>query len=231
MQFGKHDPVKSAVTAICVGQPQPFNGAELSSFVKQPLEGPALIRFFGIVGDMQADSVNHGGPDMAVHLYPADHYAWWAERLGRHPVLRGPAPFGENLMAAGLTEDQVHIGDRFRLGSALLEVSQPRRPCWKIEHRFAAEGDAKGMVKAIIKHHNCGWYFRVIEEGEAHSGDVIERVASGAAEWSIARAFAKFYDPSQKASADDLASLSTLQPLSAVWREKASAMLKQLSGE
>ena len=117
------------IRAICVGLPKPFNGAELSAIDKQPVDGIAHIRTFGIEGDMVADTKNHGGPDMAVHHYPRDHYAGWNDWLGGHALLSRPAAFGENINAQGITESDVHIGDRFRLGSALLEVSQPRQPC------------------------------------------------------------------------------------------------------
>ena len=132
--------------------------------------------------------------DMAVHHYPRDHYAEWDAWLGGHDLLSRPAAFGENIVAEGLTEDAVHIGDRFRLGSALLEISQPRKPCWKIEHHFGR----KGMVARIVKQHNCGWYYRVIEEGAAQAGDTLERVEKGHVQWSVAHVFAKFYDPAHK---------------------------------
>jgi MOSC domain-containing protein YiiM len=210
--------VKTKVDAICVGQPQPFNGAELSAFVKAPVKGAASIRTHGIIGDIQADSKNHGGPDMAVHLYSSDHYGWWAEQLDDHELLDHAPAFGENLVASGITEEGVHIGDRFKLGSALLEVSQPRQPCWKIEHRFGR----KGMVKKIIKRHNCGWYFRVIEEGEAEAGDFLDRTETGHSDWPIARLFAKLYDPAHKARLDELREIAELEKLCTLWRTRVA---------
>lgn len=209
------------VSAICVGTPQPFNGAELSAIAKRPVEGPVMIRSFGIEGDMVADTKHHGGPDMAVHHYPHDHYADWDAWLGGHDLLAGPAAFGENLMVDGLTESDVHIGDRFRLGKALLEVSQPRQPCWKIEHRF----DRKGMVARIVKQHNCGWYYRVLEEGEAQAGDMLELEEKGDENWSVARTFAKLYDPGEKADPGELREIAGLERLCAEWREKARKAL------
>ena len=205
------------VSAICVGLPRPFNGAELSAIAKQPVEGPVMIRSFGIEGDMVADTVHHGGPDMAVHHYPHDHYGDWDAWLGGHDLLSGPAAFGENLMVDGLTEGDVHIGDRFRFGKALLEISQPRQPCWKIEHRF----QRKGMVARIVRQHNCGWYYRVLEEGEARAGDRLDLVETGHETWSVARTFAKFYDPEHKANQDELRELAELDRLCEKWRERA----------
>ena len=118
--------MKTQVSALCAGLPRPFNGAEMSAIDKRPLPGPAMIRSFGIEGDMVADTVHHGGPDMAVHHYPRDHYAGWDAWLGGHDMLERPAAFGENIVAQGITESDVCIGDRFRLGSALLEISQPQ---------------------------------------------------------------------------------------------------------
>lgn len=209
---------KAKVHALCIGQPQPFNGAELSAIDKRAVEGPIAIRSFGLQGDMVADTKHHGGPDMAVHHYPQEHYAGWAEWLGGHEVLKCDAPFGENIVATGLTEAGVHIGDRFRLGSALLEVSQPRQPCWKIEHRFGR----KGMVKRIVQEHNCGWYYRVIEEGEAEAGDRLERVETGHEDWSVARLFAGLYDPAQRASEAEPQAIAALDRLCAEWRGKAA---------
>lgn len=214
--------MKAQIQALCIGQPQPFNGAELSAIGKSPVKGLVEILEFGLVGDMQADTKNHGGPDMAVHQYPLDHYPWWNDRLGGHELLNETPAFGENIVAAGLTEQDVHIGDRFRLGSVLLEVSQPRQPCWKIEHRF----QRKGMVKAIIQNHNCGWYYRVIETGSAQAGDQLEWVETGHEDWSVARLFAKLYDPAAKASVEELREIAALDKLCALWRRKVAEALE-----
>ncbi|WP_100258983.1 MOSC domain-containing protein [Qipengyuania seohaensis] len=210
------------VDAICIGLPKPFNGAELSAIDKRPLEGKATFRSFGIEGDMVADTKHHGGIDMAVHQYPTDHYHAWNEELGGHCLLTGPAPFGENLMAAGLTEDEVLIGDRFRLGTALLEVSQPRQPCWKIEHRFGR----RGMVARILSNHNCGWYYRVVEEGEAEAGDELHKIEEGHDAWSVARVFAALYDLAATPNRDELQAIAALERLTLKWRGKARNKLQ-----
>lgn len=208
---------EAKVHAFCIGQPQRFNGAELSAIDKRAVSGTVAIRSFGLEGDMVADTRNHGGPEMAVHHYPQEHYAEWSKWLGGHEALGYDAPFGENIAATGLTETEVHIGDRFRLGTALLEISQPRQPCWKIEHRF----DRKGMVKRIVEEHNCGWYYRVIEQGEAQAGDQLQRVETGHADWSVARLFACLYDPAQSASQTELREIAALDRLCELWRNKA----------
>lgn len=208
------------VEAVCTGTARPFNGAELSAFAKRPREGAVQVLTDGLAPDEQADRRVHGGPEMALHLYPLDHHAFWREQLGDHPLLAEPGAFGSNLAVSSLTEEMVHIGDRFRLGpkttGALIEISQPRQPCWKIEHRFGA----KGMVASIIQTGRCGWYFRVIEPGEVAAGDALERVALGATEWSVARAFRAL--AAGKATKAEYAVLAALAPLSPKLRQRAA---------
>jgi MOSC domain-containing protein YiiM len=208
------------IEAVCTGTARPFNGAELSAIMKRPRDGAVQVLREGLAPDEQADRRVHGGPEMALHLYPLDHHAFWRDQIGDHPALAEPGGFGSNLAVTGLTEDMVHIGDRFRLGpkttGALIEVSQPRQPCWKIEHRFGA----KGMVAAIIQTGRCGWYFRVIETGEVTAGDSLERVAIGASEWSVARAFSVLV--AGKGTKAEYAALTALPALSPKLREKAA---------
>jgi MOSC domain-containing protein YiiM len=208
------------VQAVCTGTARPFNGAELSAIIKRPREGAVQVLPDGLAPDEQADRRVHGGPEMALHLYPLDHHAFWRGEIGDHPALGEPGGFGSNLAVAGLTEDMVHIGDRFRLGSALIEVSQPRQPCWKIEHRFGH----KGMVVAIITTGRCGWYFRVIESGEVPAGDSMERIAIGASDWSVARTFAALV--AGKGTQSEYSELANLVPLSPQLREKAATRLR-----
>lgn len=204
------------IKAICTGTARPFNGAELSAIMKHPREGAVQVLAQGLAPDQQADRRVHGGAEMALHLYPLDHHAWWREQIGDHPALDEPGGFGSNLAVSGLTEDMVHIGDRFMLGTALIEVSQPRQPCWKIEHRFGT----KGMVAAIIETGRCGWYFRVIEAGDVAAGDVLERIAVGPREWSVARVFRALV--AGKGTQAEYAQLAALTPLSPKLREKAA---------
>ncbi|MCH2487017.1 MAG: MOSC domain-containing protein, partial [Erythrobacter sp.] len=207
----------TTLTALCIGQPTPFRGEERSAIDKHAVEGPVAIRRLGLEGDAVADPKHHGGPEMAVHHYPHDHYPMWRDFLGGHDLLERGGAFGENIVAEGWPEETVHIGDRFRIGSAVLEVSSPRQPCWKIEHWF----ERKGMVKHILKTHACGWYYRVIEEGVAQAGEPIERVEAGHADWSVARVFACLYDPDHRTLPADLSEIAGLERLAPEWREKA----------
>lgn len=177
------------VEAICAGQGASLPGGKTSAIRKSPIEGSVQIRFDGVAGDNQIDRKHHGYPAMALHLYPADHYEWLREQFDHPAALAGPGSMGENLSVEGVDETQIHIGDRFRFGTALIEASQPRQPCATIERHL----ERKGVVKAIVASGRCGMFFRVIEEGVAQAGDRLELVSRGAEDWTIRRAFFLVY--------------------------------------
>lgn len=216
--------MKRTVEAICTGTVRPFNGVETSAIAKRPREGIVQILEEGFAPDEQADRRVHGGPEMALHLYPLDHHIFWREQIGTIPLLDEPGAFGSNLAVRDLTERDVHIGDQFRLGSALIEISQPRQPCWKIEHRFSDATNAKGMVAKIVTTARCGWYYRVLEIGEAQAGDALERVKIGHTTWTVARVFTAII--AGKGSKDELLELSTLSDLAPKLQAKALAMIQ-----
>jgi MOSC domain-containing protein YiiM len=211
----------NAVLALCVGRSALLPDGKRSAIAKYPAPGPVRIGTLGLAGDVQVDKRHHGGPEMAVHLYPLSHHAFWRERLGDHPLLDEPGAFGGNLAVEGLDERQVRIGERFRLGSAMLEVSQPRMPCSTIERRF----ERQGMVAAILESGRCGWYFRVIEEGEAASGDALQAVPGTGTCHSVRATFAALAIPGAPADPDTLADLAECELLSAEWRQKAAQKL------
>ncbi|CAA9427085.1 MAG: Flavohemoprotein (Hemoglobin-like protein) (Flavohemoglobin) (Nitric oxide dioxygenase) [uncultured Rubrobacteraceae bacterium] len=137
---------------------------------KEPVEGRVMLRNLNLDGDGQADLVNHGGPHRAAYAYPIENYAYWRGELGRDDFSFGQ--FGENFTVEGMTEDGVSIGDVFRVGGALVEVSQPRPPCFKL-------GIKMGMPrfpKLFLASGRVGFYLRVLEEGEVGAGDIFERV-------------------------------------------------------
>lgn len=209
------------VQALLGGQPQPFRDGEPSAIAKKPLPGRVAITTLGLAGDEQADKVHHGGPDMAVHLYPMDHHAFWRGELGDNPVLDDPGAFGSNLAIGGIGEAPLAIGDRLRLGSALLEVSRPRQPCWKIEHRFGH----KGMVKTILQTGRAGWYFRVLEEGAAEAGDSLRMVEPSGNVWTVERTFAALWGPTFEDREKALRQLVLLAPLAHGLRKQIAARL------
>ncbi len=149
------------------------DGPVLTAIFKSSVSGPVFIGRRNLEGDRQADLRVHGGPDKAVYAYPSEHYPYWADETGRDDFEFGQ--FGENLTTEGLLETSVCIGDQFKFGTALLEISQPRFPCFKLGIRM---GD-RGFVKRFFASRRSGFYLRVIEEGAVQSGDSIVRVKSG----------------------------------------------------
>ncbi|MET9231587.1 MOSC domain-containing protein [Lentzea sp. NPDC003310] len=143
-----------------------------SAIAKTPVAGQVEVGPLGLAGDEQGDRVNHGGPDKAVLLYPGEHYAAWAGEVGE---LATPA-FGENLTTSGLLEGDAVIGAVYSVGSVLLQVSQPRRPCYKL----AAHHGVKDMAVRTQRTGRTGFYCRVLRAGRLAAGDVLELVSSPA---------------------------------------------------
>jgi MOSC domain-containing protein YiiM len=171
------------VVSVNVGTPKlvPVGGRTvLTSIFKSPVAGRVAVRRRNLDGDRQADLRVHGGPYKAVYCYPEEHYSFWSEQL---PDMQLPlGMFGENLTTRGLTEDQAHIGDQFRVGSAVLQVTQPRMPCYKLGIRFGRAD----IVKRFWLSGRPGIYFSVVEEGDLAAGDPIERIKHIADSVSVA---------------------------------------------
>jgi MOSC domain-containing protein YiiM len=146
---------------------------------KSPVRGSVAMHGHNLDGDAQADLTVHGGADKAVYGYPSEHYGFWRDWLGVAELPWGA--FGENLTTEGLLEPDVCIGDRFRIGSALLEVSQPRIPC----HKLALRHDRADLPKHFLASGRSGFYFRIAEPGALSPGDAIERVASDPQQLSV----------------------------------------------
>src|SRR6266567_6050251 len=147
---------------------------------KEPVSGPVQLRTLNLDGDRQADLSVHGGPYKAVYAYPAEHYPYWRNELPDEELPWGI--FGENLTMEGLHESAVRIGDRYRVGTAELIVTQPRVPCYKLGIRFGRTE----MVKRFLNSRRSGFYFAVAEEGELKVGDSIELVAREANSLTVA---------------------------------------------
>lgn len=202
------------VLSVNVGMPKqvPAHPAPvLTSIFKSPLEGRVAVRRHNIDGDRQSDLTVHGGPNKAVYCYPSEHYTYWKEQL---PDMNLPwGAFGENLTTEGLTEDAVSIGDRFRVGSSVLRVTQPRMPCFKLGIRFGRAD----MVKRFWQSGRSGIYFAVVEEGDVAAGDPIERIAGGPEEISVADVV-RLYRGDEKST--DLLDRALRAPLSGSWKEE-----------
>lgn len=217
------------LVTIQIGQPQSYS-ADLdkplskqpwqTGIYKTPVQGPVEVTPAGVLGDGQADRKHHGGADKAICVYSVDHFGFWRQFLGRDEF--GSGGFGENFSIAELNEDTVCLGDRWRIGSAEFEVSQPRQPCWKLARRW----ENKGMAAETIKNGKTGWYMRVTRSGTVKPGDIIDVIPSnpsGSSAVSIATANKIFYRPQF-----DPQSLSLLvgQPaLSTSWREEVMAKI------
>jgi MOSC domain-containing protein YiiM len=158
------------VTSVNVGEPQEIQlprGIIVTSIFKSPVQGRVPVRGYNLVGDRQSDLSVHGGPNKAIYAYAAEHYPYWESKLKR-PLT--PGNFGENLTTEGLIESEVKIGDHYRVGTAILNVTQPRMPCYKLNLRF----DLHTMVKLFWQSNFSGLYFGVVEEGDIAAGDAIE---------------------------------------------------------
>ena len=215
-------PVPTLVQAVLTGRIDPAFTPEgdTSAIAKSPAEGPLTVNFLGIEGDEQADLRVHGGPDKAVHHYPRDHYPDWRMTLGAHPLLDAAGAFGENISTLGWTEEMMCIGDRLRLGSALVEVAQGRQPCWKQGHRL---GSAK-LLAAMVSTGRCGWYYRVIEEGSVAPGDTIALTSRVHPEWNVQRVFRLIIGGRHRGEGTALRELATMRELAAGWRKRAARL-------
>jgi MOSC domain-containing protein YiiM len=161
------------VHSINVGRPRhfTFRGREITSAIfKEPVAGRVMIRAINVDGDDQADRTVHGGVDKAVYAYASEDYTWWESRLDR-PLT--PGTFGENITTRGVRISEAAIGERWRVGNGLLEVSEPRIPCYKL----AARMDDPEFVRTFAAALRPGAYLRIIEPGAAASGDRIEVIA------------------------------------------------------
>jgi MOSC domain-containing protein YiiM len=210
------------VESLLVGRVQPFAGTDTSAIAKSSVERQCAVGWLGIEGDSQADLSVHGGPDKAIHHYPFDHYPFWRGAVGDTPVLKQAGAFGENISTLGLTEDSACIGDRYRLGSALVEIAQGRQPCWKQAHRL----DDKRTVATMVRTRYCGWYYRVIEQGVVAAGDRLSLVDRPHSEWSVARVIGLLIAGEGR---NDMAAVKVLSGLSVLaegWRRRAIQLLR-----
>lgn len=205
------------ISAVLVGKVGPLGRHRVPSGIdKKPVDGPIASTFTCLSGDAQGDSKHHGGPEKAIHHYPFDHYARWrAEYPDLAWRLAEPGAFGENISTDGLTETDVCIGDIYRLGTALVQVSQGRQPCWRLNERF----DNPRMAHRVQESGRTGWYYRVLEEGHVAAGDTISLVERPAEGWTLERVLYVLYRDTL--NAENLARLAELPQLAESWRTLA----------
>ena len=178
--------------SVNVGMPKdvPWQGKSVFTGVfKNPVTGPQRVGRLNIHGDGQGDLAGHGGEQRAVFVYQVDSYRYWERELGRNDFVHGQ--FGENFTVEGLGDDEVCIGDRYRIGTAVFEVTQPRVTCYRVGIRM---NDPR-VPALLVSHHRPGFYFRVLEEGEVQAGDAIVKLASGPEQITVAEVDALLYLP------------------------------------
>lgn len=209
------------VNQILTGSVAPLGPrAVLSGIGKQPVAGRLFLGREGLTGDVQGDRKHHGGPDKALHHYAFDHYAHWIDAVGSREILQSPGAFGENLSTHGMTEDDTAIGDIFRLGGAVIQVSQGRQPCWKLNARFSVAD----MSAQVQKTGFTGWYYRVIEEGFVEAGDELFLEDRVSPDWTIRRTWRVLYVDTM--NLDALAEMAGLAHLPEGWRGHARRRLE-----
>lgn len=190
---------------------------------KQPVSGRIEINQFNLTGDQQVDLKNHGGEHKAVYGFSADHYPFWQNKLALDAIAYGR--FGENLTIDGLDEAQLCIGDRIQVGEALLEITQPRVPCFKLGIAF--ELDA--MPRLFVENAATGIYFRVIETGFVAAGDKVQRITEHTEKLSVQQLFMAYFDTAMPAQTKRqiLEQALEINALSSEWREKVANRLTQ----
>ncbi|CAN7694787.1 MOSC domain-containing protein [Acidovorax sp. LjRoot118] len=210
------------VAAVLRGAAVPFGDRPdtRSAIAKQAVAGPVPVDAAGLQGDEQGKIRIHGGPDKAVHQYPLDHYALWRSELGDLPVLEQPGAFGENIASTGMAEADLCWADRIRMGSVLLEVTQTRQPCWKLNTRFGLPD----MALRLQRTGRTGWYYRVLALGTVQAGDAITLVARPYPAWPLARVIGVLYHRVLDAAL--LRELAAL-PLPAAWQKLVARRLEQ----
>lgn len=186
---------------------------------KSPVSTRIYLSYEGLEGDECADKLHHGGRERALHQYPLEHYDYWREKYGSHNHWQAPG-MGENLSSEGMTEGTVCLGDRYQWGDAIIEVSQPRSPCFKLNHRWVIDEFASNMQKIS----RCGWLYRVVQPGKVSVDDplmLLEQVPNAISLRRICEMF--FGDPLNR---DGLLELEQQNTLSNSWMKKVVKRLE-----
>ena len=214
-----------AKVSFFIGQVQalPVSGRPTAMY-KTAVQAPIELGIEGLVGDQHADLRAHGGPEKAVHLYPTSHYAKLAVQFTEAAARLVPGSMGENLATSDLDEHDVRLGDVWQLGSALIQVCQPRNPCWKIDERFATDG----MAVFIDQHLLTGWYWRVLQPGIVNPSDTLQlhQAASHAPTLHEAMTLWRAHPPSP----ESLAELAEVPGIAKAWQDKIRQRVRYLQG-
>jgi len=213
------------VISINVGLPGEIRWKDkviTTSIFKEPISGSVMLRKLNVDGDKQSNLTVHGGINKAVYAYPSEHYDYWqTQSLGIELSL---GVFGENLTIEGLTEYNVHIGDRFKIGSAELMVTEPRLPCFKLGLRFGRED----IIKRFLNSGRTGFYFAVMLEGKAQAGNALELIHRDPNSLSVADVVQLYTQT--KSDLDLLRRAALTTSLPQTWRDHFSVAVDKLSG-
>jgi MOSC domain-containing protein YiiM len=202
----------TSVLSVQVGRIAPLGPRRVpSAFVKSPVGGPVAVGPGGLTGDEQADRTVHGDAAKAVYGYAAESYALWRASHPEHAPLWQPGGLGENLTFTGLSETSVCIGDTLRVGTAVLQVTQPREPCFKLALRF---NDAR-LPKAMVANGLTGWYFRVLSPGTIAPGDPVALTGRLNQDWPISRMNA--FIAAKRPTRHQISELAALPGLAETW--------------
>lgn len=208
------------ILGLHTGKVLPLGPSGEPSAIRKPRVDQAMLGPLGFDSGEQADLKNHGGTDKAINFYPHEDYLWWNGVLeAGADRLSSTSAFGENITTIGLLQTEICIGDRFAIGEAVIEVSQGRQPCWKLNHLF---GD-QNIVKRMTQSAKCGFYARAIRNGLVRDTDTIFLIQRPHPEWTIDRAFRLLFG--EGGNVDDLKSLIEIERLATSWREKVMARL------
>jgi ferredoxin-NADP reductase/MOSC domain-containing protein YiiM len=208
--------------SVNVGMPQDvtWHGRTVHTGIwKKPVDGKAMVRRLNIDGDGQGDLAGHGGEMRAVFVYQKESYRYWQDQLGRDDFVHGQ--FGENFTIDGLPDNEVCIGDRYRIGDAVFEVTQPRVTCYRVGIRM----DEPRMPALLISHHRPGFYFRVLTEGEVRAGDDIVKLATGPEAMTVADVDALLYLPGHPRR--EIRRAMRIGPLSGGWKASFKEIIDQ----
>src|SRR5580692_1465534 len=209
------------LVSVNVGRPRDvaWRGKMVYTSVwKEPVQGRRLVRRLNVEGDAQGDLAGHGGEHRAVFVYQMDSYRYWQQELKRDDFTLGQ--FGENFTVEGLADNEVSMGDRFRIGTALFEVTQPRVTCYRVGIRM----DEPRMASLLVEHRRPGFYFRVLEEGEVGAGDEIVKVAEDPESMTVAEVNALLYLGAHH-DVDQLRRALRIPALSPGWQGSLRALL------
>lgn len=225
--------IESRVEAVLIGKIKPLGQRQAPSGIdKRPIERPIVFDELGFQGDEQGDCQAHGGLEKAIHHYPFDHYPKWAALFDQEksPIYQGPdlslpGAFGENISSSGLVEEDVCLGDVFELGTGIVQISQGRQPCWKLNERFGV----KTMARRVQNTGMTGWYYRVLKPGEVQAGHRLLLLERPGVDWPLSRVTKLLYEKTSDFEA--LEGLLMLPFLAESWRLLVERRLKRRAVE